>query len=226
MNSGLMQTGTILNKPDEMRGEPARTTPGGSIVQFQGVTYTHFEKSSPTLIDIQNSQRPVELELHVWKYAAVRGRVLDERGDFPSRCNLQMVGLEPLAEVHARFVHPDEVGGWIDCAAWIAGAFALSLAAGSIAPATAAEGSSLRGLHPPRMALDLESTQEDEIDLLAALIVWDEYPLEFGIFQRGYDQAVQVYPGSFFLASHRLQGLLYGEKRVDTISPQVFEHLA
>ena len=24
--------------------------------------------------------------------------VLDERGDFPSRCNLQMVGLEPLAE--------------------------------------------------------------------------------------------------------------------------------
>src|SRR5512135_2499170 len=35
-----------------MRGDPARTAPGGSIVQFQGVTYTHFEKSAPTLMDI------------------------------------------------------------------------------------------------------------------------------------------------------------------------------
>jgi protocatechuate 3,4-dioxygenase beta subunit len=35
----------------------------------------------PMVIEIQNSQRPAEVELHVWKYAAIGGRVLDERGD-------------------------------------------------------------------------------------------------------------------------------------------------
>lgn len=35
----------------------------------------------PTLIEIQNSQKPTETELAVWKYAAIGGRVFDERGE-------------------------------------------------------------------------------------------------------------------------------------------------
>ena len=35
----------------------------------------------PTLIEIQNSQKPTEVQLQVWKYAAIGGRVLDERGE-------------------------------------------------------------------------------------------------------------------------------------------------
>ena len=111
-------------------------------------------------------------------------------GNFPQECSSLADVLELVQEITLRersaeltkaamktcldrvtcVVHPEVVfGGWPDRAAWGAGALALSLAAGSIAPATAAEGSSLRGLQPPRMALDLESTQERWSDPLLQL---------------------------------------------------------
>jgi protocatechuate 3,4-dioxygenase beta subunit len=34
-----------------------------------------------TVIDLQNSQKPLEVPLHVWKYASISGRVVDERGE-------------------------------------------------------------------------------------------------------------------------------------------------
>jgi hypothetical protein len=35
----------------------------------------------PTVVEIRDSQRPTEFELRVWKYAAIGGRVVDERGE-------------------------------------------------------------------------------------------------------------------------------------------------
>ncbi len=35
----------------------------------------------PTVVEIGDSQKPTELQLRVWKYAAIGGRVVDERGE-------------------------------------------------------------------------------------------------------------------------------------------------
>ena len=35
----------------------------------------------PTVVEIRDSQKPTEMQLRVWKYAAIGGRVVDERGE-------------------------------------------------------------------------------------------------------------------------------------------------
>ena len=55
-----------------------RNLPAGlftAAIRALGYVNTDFP---PTLIEIQNSQKPTETELSVWKFAAIGGRVLDE----------------------------------------------------------------------------------------------------------------------------------------------------
>ena len=50
---------------DEMDETPAQTQTGGPIVTFRQVTYTHFEKKDPTLIDIDLTIQPSSFTLLV-----------------------------------------------------------------------------------------------------------------------------------------------------------------
>ena len=52
MSNAQTELNTDLLGSPSFDEKPARSAPGGPIVQFRQVTYTHYEKSTPTLVDI------------------------------------------------------------------------------------------------------------------------------------------------------------------------------